>query len=58
MKSSLDPAAQLAKVRPPRRGLRGAVNRAAFAVVVLVVIAIFTAICLGAALAAALLSMG
>ena len=52
MKSSAQgPAASRATVR-------AAMNRLAFATVVLAVIAIFTAICVGAALAAAFLSMG
>jgi hypothetical protein len=40
-----------------RAGARAAMNRLAFATVVLAVIAIFTAICIGAVLAASLLSM-
>jgi hypothetical protein len=53
-------AARLGGRRPAlsAASLRRAANRLVFAVVALAVVAIFTAICVGAALAAALLSTG
>lgn len=61
MTSSIEPPGRARALSPERRptaGVRGAMNRLAFATAVLVVIAIFTTICFGAALAASLLSMG
>ena len=54
---SADAGLEVRRPGPPVAALRKAANRIAFAVVALSVLAIFTAICVGVALAAALLSM-